>query len=243
LKVAVIGSRGFPALDRVEAWIEKLAARYPDATVVSGGAPGVDIRAEGAALANGLSVISYRVENGCVYRYEIDPFDVGGADQGVVTRGAELVEAAPMTRNVPRLLKWRNGPIVEEGNRVVAFALRQGGPVGYPRATFGTQDALDKAAALGRPRHVYWHDTVEPDVFDESAVAAELVREFGDFETMLEAAAAAREAGIITPRPAPSIVDVEPRRKRGEQIAGQASLFASEARESAAPGAYEGEAA
>jgi hypothetical protein len=55
--VAIVGSRDYPDESEVFAYVLGLA---PDDTVVSGGALGVDMTAEGAARARGLTVISYR---------------------------------------------------------------------------------------------------------------------------------------------------------------------------------------
>ena len=55
-KVAIIGSRGYPQLSQVRAYVEKLPA---DTTVVSGGARGVDTAAEISARLRGLAVEVY----------------------------------------------------------------------------------------------------------------------------------------------------------------------------------------
>lgn len=58
-RVAIVGSREYPALGRVEAAVRDL----PDGTiVVSGGARGVDDAAERCARARGLTVVLHRAE-------------------------------------------------------------------------------------------------------------------------------------------------------------------------------------
>lgn len=52
-RVAIVGSRAYPAPERVEAYVRRLPA---GTVVVSGGAPGVDRTAEAAARARGLEV-------------------------------------------------------------------------------------------------------------------------------------------------------------------------------------------
>jgi predicted Rossmann fold nucleotide-binding protein DprA/Smf involved in DNA uptake len=58
-KIAIVGSRSFSRLDLVEAYV---AALPDDAVVVSGGAPGVDSIAEGAARRRGLEVLVFAAD-------------------------------------------------------------------------------------------------------------------------------------------------------------------------------------
>ena len=58
-RVAIVGSRDYPDLDAVRAYINTLPART---IVVSGGARGVDRTAANAALARGLKVEEYLAE-------------------------------------------------------------------------------------------------------------------------------------------------------------------------------------
>jgi len=53
--VFIAGSRGFRSPQRVRAWVRKLAAKYPDAVVVSGGARKVE------ALRGALKAVPARV--------------------------------------------------------------------------------------------------------------------------------------------------------------------------------------
>lgn len=59
MRVAVIGSRDFPDLDRVDRFVEQLEA---GTIVVSGGARGVDYAADQAALRNGLGFEVHKAE-------------------------------------------------------------------------------------------------------------------------------------------------------------------------------------
>lgn len=59
MKVAIVGSRDYPHMEKVRAYVTSLA-RWDSATViVSGGARGVDQVAETSARANGLAVESF----------------------------------------------------------------------------------------------------------------------------------------------------------------------------------------
>ena len=57
--IAIVGSRHFPRLDLVEAFVASLA---PETVVISGGAQGVEDAAERAARARGLEVIVFHAD-------------------------------------------------------------------------------------------------------------------------------------------------------------------------------------
>lgn len=59
MRVAIVGSRGFPALTQVSKYVHALS---PGTEVVSGGAKGVDETAAKAALACGLTLTEYLPE-------------------------------------------------------------------------------------------------------------------------------------------------------------------------------------
>lgn len=59
MKVAIVGSRGFPHPKLVESYVRSLALND---IVVSGGAPGVDRIALAAADARGLITVSYEAD-------------------------------------------------------------------------------------------------------------------------------------------------------------------------------------
>jgi hypothetical protein len=54
MKIAIIGSPDFPELEQVDAFIDTLSLGD---VVISGGAPGVDSRAESRARSRGLEVL------------------------------------------------------------------------------------------------------------------------------------------------------------------------------------------
>lgn len=58
-RVAIVGSRKFPVLRLVRAFIADLPS---DTIVISGGAPGVDVAAAVAAKDRGLSVVEYHAD-------------------------------------------------------------------------------------------------------------------------------------------------------------------------------------
>lgn len=59
IRVAIVGSREYPDLELVRQFVRKLAAKYPRATVVSGGAQGVDQAAEAQAGRLGLKTLIF----------------------------------------------------------------------------------------------------------------------------------------------------------------------------------------
>lgn len=56
-RVAIVGSRKFPDLERVRAYVRSLPA---DTVIVSGGASGVDTEAEMEADMRGIAVVVYQ---------------------------------------------------------------------------------------------------------------------------------------------------------------------------------------
>ncbi len=56
-RIAIVGSRGYPYPGLVAAYVGTLPQ---ETVVVSGGARGVDVHAEGTAIAQGLTVVSFR---------------------------------------------------------------------------------------------------------------------------------------------------------------------------------------
>jgi len=56
MRLAIIGSRAYPRLDMVQAYVESLA---PSIIVISGGALGVDTVAAQAARARGMQVVEH----------------------------------------------------------------------------------------------------------------------------------------------------------------------------------------
>lgn len=79
MKVAIVGSRRFTSLGKVQKYVASLPK---DTVVISGGAPGVDRIAENAARRLGLEVVVYPAQ-----------WDVYGKMAGVI-RNSQIVEAA-----------------------------------------------------------------------------------------------------------------------------------------------------
>lgn len=59
MRIAIVGSRDFSNLDLVYAYVEKIAAKYPQAIIISGGAKGVDRAAAEGAHSQNLKVIEH----------------------------------------------------------------------------------------------------------------------------------------------------------------------------------------
>jgi len=62
LRIAIVGSRDYPNLEFLRAFIRTLAARNPAITIVSGGARGVDSVAADEARRSGLAVVEYKAD-------------------------------------------------------------------------------------------------------------------------------------------------------------------------------------
>lgn len=138
MKLAVVGSREGADLNHVSEFLHQLAERSPGVVVVSGGARGVDSRAERTWRDLGGSVVSFRPKR-------ID----GGADTEVY--GVERLdgdEATVLTEpnfaDYRSALLYRDILIAEECDRLVAF-MRKGGS----RGANGTACWADEA--LGKP--------------------------------------------------------------------------------------------
>ena len=146
--VGIVGSREFPQLERVADFVRKLAAKYPGAVVVSGGARGVDRAGEAAAERGGLEIISFRP-----YGYEnmsgrqefsIETLTTGErAQEPVVERRYRI--NPPHFPSYGRAAFHRNRWIVECSQQVVAFTT----------GSKGTANTLQIAQELGVPTHVY----------------------------------------------------------------------------------------
>lgn len=134
--VAIVGSRGFGDLGRVRDFVRRLAEKYPDAVVVSGGARGVDQAAEEAAREFGLSVLSYRVAK------VGDVFVVEAWEDDVPIQGFYDPMESP---SFGKVAFYRNGLIVQDADHVVAF---------WDNQSNGTRDSIRKARAAGAQVHI-----------------------------------------------------------------------------------------
>ena len=135
MKIAVVGSRDYPDLEKVR----RLADLLPhDAHVVSGGARGVDSAAEARAVERGLCVSSYRVQQ---IHWEPDRFEVqlhtweDGEYGGYVLLEDDFEMFAEAAL-------WRNGEIVSDAeDGVVAF---------WDGVSRGTGNTVARAQSAGR---------------------------------------------------------------------------------------------
>jgi hypothetical protein len=131
--VAIVGSRGYPDQAEVFSYVLGLAA---DDVVVSGGALGVGMTAEGAARARGLTVISYRP----VKRH--DRWQIIKATYVGSGHGPLAVLRAETFPSFGAAAYFRNGLIVNDADRVVAF---------WDGWSLGTRNARELAKKAGKP--------------------------------------------------------------------------------------------
>lgn len=149
MRVAIVGSRGYPDRGRVARFVHALAAKHPGAVVVSGGARDVDTWAEQAARNVGLAVVSYRphefeaMEGGKLF--SIETVTHGQAAQELVVAKHRRINP-PCFPSFRQAAFARNGWIVEDAEQVVAF---------WNGSSSGTADTLERARLAGVPRHVY----------------------------------------------------------------------------------------
>ncbi len=128
MRIAIIGSRDYPRLPAVSGFVQSLPK---DATVVTGGARGVDEQAERAARAFGLKV-------------SVLPVDPAGLPEDEKERRIAYAKRAYA----------RNAVIVASADRVVAFWAHcrlPGCQRPRPHRTHGTEHALSEARRLRKP--------------------------------------------------------------------------------------------
>lgn len=135
MKVAIVGSREFPNLIQVHEFVAKLAAKHPDAIVVSGGARGVDRAAEDAAHRLGLPVISFRP-----FEFEKDKFCVRRIETNAAAEVKSKTTLPHTYRSYGQAAFARNEDIVREAEIVCAFTI----------GSRGTANTLDIAERLGK---------------------------------------------------------------------------------------------
>jgi hypothetical protein len=149
MTIGIVGSRDWGDLDRVDRWVMALAAKHPEAIVVSGAARGVDQAAETAALRCGLGLISYQVfgfrSMGGAMLYSIETVTQGEAAQEIVVAKRRRI-TPPTFPSFGRAAIFRNGWIVEDADRLVAF---------WNGLSNGTADSIAKAHRCEIPVHVY----------------------------------------------------------------------------------------
>jgi predicted Rossmann-fold nucleotide-binding protein len=147
-RVAIVGSRDYPDLEQVRWFVRKLAEKYPDALVVSGGARGVDRVAESEAHTQGLKVLSFRPVEG--YPAGAEPWHYTSPPE----RPFKVVRIDPDGTTVDYDGPFdgfrdaafaRNTFIVKESEQVVAFTT----------GSAGTAGTLREAERLRRPAHIF----------------------------------------------------------------------------------------
>jgi predicted Rossmann fold nucleotide-binding protein DprA/Smf involved in DNA uptake len=132
MRIAIVGSRSFARLELIESYVKGLSS---DAVIVSGGAPGVDSAAAGAAQAAGRAVM------------------VLEADWQQHGRSAGPMRNAQIVANADRIVAFWNGRSRGTLN-TVALAVEAGLPVEIYDES-GDPVPLDRALATARRLGVY----------------------------------------------------------------------------------------
>ena len=114
--VAVVGSRSYSDLDQVVEFLRALWKKYPETTIISGGARGVDQTAEKTWLRLGGKLVSLRPRKKDEQSYVIDRWELGGDGAGVSTPDYYLEWA-----NFASAALFRDMLFAEEAHRCVAF--------------------------------------------------------------------------------------------------------------------------
>lgn len=149
MKVAIVGSRDFRPLDRVEDFVMRLAEKYPDSIVISGGARGVDSIAERVAEHVGLEVLSFRpYKFDSIYDkplWSIETLNVGERANQIAIDAHRRINT-PCFPSFGRAAFARNEWIVQSAEQVVAF---------WANRSRGTAHSIECARKLGIPVHIY----------------------------------------------------------------------------------------
>lgn len=205
MRVAIVGSRDWPEPERVRAFVAELAKRYPNATVISGGARGVDQEAEQAARLCALEVVSYRYRDACFWRNRerlgrAGVFAWGNNPRRAELKGRVCIVVVPRAKMGSVLVEFtdtgervvtsyrairdatpaqallaRNSLIVRDAERVVAF--HDAPPWrGSIAGTAGTRDTIAKSINLGLPVTRYLPGTKAPERYSEADFLGELRR-------------------------------------------------------------------
>lgn len=132
MDVGFTGSRDYRRPDLVEDFVRKLAAKYPDIRVISGGRGVVDQSAEQTALEEGLEVISYRPHEDHI---EVVRMRYGMSSSSKVHGFNNWVKNA-----------FLRNEYIAGADRVVAF---------WDGVSRGTADTISKARGKGRELFVY----------------------------------------------------------------------------------------
>lgn len=144
-RIAVVGSRELPPLEKLEEWLTWLRGTHPDSLVVSGGAKGVDSFAEKWWAKYG-AVESYRPAR------RKDSFGVALWSYGaaVPQPSTRFMLEMPTFEDYRSALFFRNMLIAERCDRLVAF-YRRGG-------SRGTRFTVDCARGEGKDVYEVYGD-------------------------------------------------------------------------------------
>jgi hypothetical protein len=151
--VAVVGSRdpSWELRETCRTFIRRVAEKYPDTIIVSGGARGIDSDAERLADILGLGLISYRPGEYIDTRRGRKAFTIYTVTHGEtpveVVERLERREDPPLFDTYGQAAYHRNRWIVEDG-RTFCAAFWDG-------QSRGTQHSIDIARELNRPHRVY----------------------------------------------------------------------------------------
>lgn len=114
-RIAVVGSRKGVDLDLVREFVQTLFRENPSATVISGGAVGVDTTAEQEWLRLGGTVISFRTYKPSQDSWAVEAWYLGNAAPQVIQH------VVPTFADPKSALFYRNTMIVDAADVVVSF--------------------------------------------------------------------------------------------------------------------------
>lgn len=138
MRVAIFGSRSYPDLEQPRAFVSALRDKYPQATVISGGAEGVDTTAEQQAIEVGLEVLSFRP-------IELEPerFGVEVWHLGISQPFVERLSGIPhdIWGDWVGAVLWRDMLLAEVADRGIAF---------WHDRSRGTSFTIDRFQAEGK---------------------------------------------------------------------------------------------
>jgi len=154
VNLGVVGSRSWREYIRPGAVGGAIALYQSEGfdTVVSGGAHGVDTRAENTGRVLGMAVISYRVSERndgwfVVEKWVYDPRARSWDLFPVYNPTARSGTSRPAVfRTFGSAAYWRNGLIVNDSDGVIAF---------WDGKSNGTRDSIEKAREAGNLLEVY----------------------------------------------------------------------------------------
>lgn len=146
MRIGVVGSRDFVALHKVDEYLSALRASAmgndePEA-VVSGGARGVDQRAEDWAMRKGVVLVSFRPKPATTHAFHIERWTYTPSPEGP---GPEIVRLPGLYPTFRAAAFVRNGFIVEFSDQVAAF---------WDGHSKGTADSISKARAEDKLRDI-----------------------------------------------------------------------------------------